>query len=350
MARPACGASMPAHGAQGIVDAVANQIRELDYARRLPDGPSEGVRVRPARHHLPPGLDHVSSPIPVRKRSSPALKMALAYHAPAASLALPPNRTRARLSRREFRGHLCRRHRAQPRTSSGHCCRASITCRTPTTSPATPSPRPARTRRGIRRRAGASRHAARCLDDRRRDRRAGRGLDRRAASRRRAISKSLRAICDKHGILLIFDEVITGFGRLGAPFALAVFQRHARPRPDREGLSPTPPFRWAASRRRRSTRPSRQSPKRRSISSTATPIRATQCRAPLASPPSTLEEQGLLTRGAELPILGRRRPFAEGPAGMSLTQRNCDVSGRDRARADRGSVRPASPSRPSSGL
>jgi beta-alanine--pyruvate transaminase len=31
--------------------------------------------------------------------------------------------------------------------------------------------------------------------------------------------KRLRQICDKHGILLIFDEVITGFGRLGHAFA-----------------------------------------------------------------------------------------------------------------------------------
>jgi beta-alanine--pyruvate transaminase len=33
----------------------------------------------------------------------------------------------------------------------------------------------------------------------------------------------LRDICDKHGILLIFDEVITGFGRLGTPFAADYF-------------------------------------------------------------------------------------------------------------------------------
>ena len=31
--------------------------------------------------------------------------------------------------------------------------------------------------------------------------------------------KRLREICDRHGILLIFDEVITGFGRLGGAFA-----------------------------------------------------------------------------------------------------------------------------------
>ncbi len=33
----------------------------------------------------------------------------------------------------------------------------------------------------------------------------------------------LREICDKHGILLIFDEVITAFGRIGTPFAAQRF-------------------------------------------------------------------------------------------------------------------------------
>ena len=35
--------------------------------------------------------------------------------------------------------------------------------------------------------------------------------------------KRLRQLCDKHGILLIFDEVITGFGRLGHGFAAERF-------------------------------------------------------------------------------------------------------------------------------
>jgi beta-alanine--pyruvate transaminase len=39
--------------------------------------------------------------------------------------------------------------------------------------------------------------------------------------------KRLREICDRHDILLIFDEVITGFGRLGSNFAAQAF--HVRP-------------------------------------------------------------------------------------------------------------------------
>ncbi|MEJ0043259.1 MAG: aspartate aminotransferase family protein [Rhizomicrobium sp.] len=39
----------------------------------------------------------------------------------------------------------------------------------------------------------------------------------------RGYLKRLREICNRHGILLIFDEVITGYGRLGTPFAVDFF-------------------------------------------------------------------------------------------------------------------------------
>ena len=39
----------------------------------------------------------------------------------------------------------------------------------------------------------------------------------------RGYLQRLREVCDRHGILLIFDEVITGFGRLGVPFGADFF-------------------------------------------------------------------------------------------------------------------------------
>jgi len=39
----------------------------------------------------------------------------------------------------------------------------------------------------------------------------------------RGYLERLREICTRHGIVLIFDEVISGFGRLGAPFAAQYF-------------------------------------------------------------------------------------------------------------------------------
>jgi len=39
----------------------------------------------------------------------------------------------------------------------------------------------------------------------------------------RGYLERLRQICDEHGILLVFDEVITGFGRLGHAFAAQAF-------------------------------------------------------------------------------------------------------------------------------
>ena len=99
----------------------------------------------------------------------------------------------------------------------------------------------------------------------------------------------LREICDQHGILLVFDEVITGLGRTGQAFAAQSFARHARPHHDGQGADQ----RRAADGRRRGLRAHprhdhgsarRTAP---SSSSTATRIPAIRPHARRASPRST---------------------------------------------------------------
>ena len=98
----------------------------------------------------------------------------------------------------------------------------------------------------------------------------------------------LREICDKHGILLIFDEVITGFGRLGTPFAAQLFRRHAGYDDHRQGH-----HQWHRADGRgvlpaaRSTTALMTGRKARSSCSTATPIRRIRSPAPPALRRST---------------------------------------------------------------
>ena len=161
--------------------------------------------------------------------------------------------------------------------------------------------------------------------------------------------EKLRAICDKHGILLIFDEVITGFGRLGAPFAVDYF-----------GV--TPDIVLTA----------------KGLTNGVIPMGAvfvkkeiydafmtgpehmielfhgyTYSGNPVASRRRPRHARHLRGGGAAHPrrrarrLLGGRAPFAEGPAARHRRPQS-RPGRRGRARADRRRSRPSAPSPPSS--
>ena len=57
--------------------------------------------------------------------------------------------------------------------------------------------------------------------------------------------QGVRALCDKYGILMVADEVMSGFGRTGKWFADRQLGRHAGPDDDGQGPDQLVPARWA---------------------------------------------------------------------------------------------------------
>ena len=212
------------HGRKQIAAAVERQLMTLDFAPSFQMGhPLAFDFAERLAEIAPKGLDRIFFTNSGSESVDTALKIALAYHrANGQATPHPPDRPRARLSRRRLRRHVGRRHGQQPpRLRDPSAGRRSH--------PPHPRSRPQRLLQGP---AGAWRRA------RRRSRAAGglHGAETIAAVIVEPVPGStgvlpppkgylqrLREICDKHGILLIFDEVITGFGRLGTPFAADFF-------------------------------------------------------------------------------------------------------------------------------
>jgi beta-alanine--pyruvate transaminase len=212
------------HGRQHIADMVAAQIRELDYAPAFQMGHPRAFELA-ARlvTYMPPGLDHVFFTNSGSESVETGLKIALAYHR------VRGEGSRFRLIGRERGYHGVnfggisvggivsnRKHFGTLLTGVDHMRHTHDPARNAFT-------------------RGVPEHGAEFADD----------LDRLATLHDpstiaavivepvagstgvlvppKGYLERLRAICDKHGILLIFDEVITGFGRLGTPFAVDYF-------------------------------------------------------------------------------------------------------------------------------
>jgi beta-alanine--pyruvate transaminase len=211
------------HGHQKVADAVYRQLSEMDYA------PSFNISHNPAfdfanrlKALAPDGFDHVFYTGSGSESVDTALKIALAYHRARGEA------SRTRLIGRERGYHGVgfggisvggivnnRRHFGGMLTGVDHLRHTHL-------------PENAFSK-------GQPEHGAALADDLERLV-ALHGAETIAACIVEPVAGStgvlvppkgylerLREICTKHGILLIFDEVITGFGRLGTPFASQFF-------------------------------------------------------------------------------------------------------------------------------
>ena len=212
---------MPATTATRSCAAIQAQAAELDFAPTFQFGHPRAFELASRIAALAPGdLDHVFFCNSGSEAVDTALKIALAYwNARGQGAAHAPDRPRARLSRRRLRRHVGRRHRQQPQGVRRACCRASIICRSTYN----------REQQAFTK--GEPEWGAHLADELERivalhgDTTIAAVIVEPMAGSTAVLPapkgylQRLRAICDKYGILLIFDEVITGFGRLGHAFA-----------------------------------------------------------------------------------------------------------------------------------
>ena len=211
------------HGRPEIADAVQRQLMTLDYAPAFQMSHPLAFETASRLAALtPPGLDRVFFANSGSEAVETALKIALAYH-----------RARGEGQRTRFIG----RERAYPGVNFGGMSVGGLVNnrRTFTLLPGVAHLRathdPARNAFS----RGQPAHGAELADELERLA-ALHGADTIAAVIVEPVAGSggvlpppvgylerLRSICDRLGLLLIFDEVITGFGRLGTPFAAQYF-------------------------------------------------------------------------------------------------------------------------------
>jgi len=212
------------HGHEAIAEAVGRQVREMDYAPAFQMGhPKVFELASRLVTMMPPGLDHVFFTNSGSESVETALKIALAYQ-------------RARGQGGRFR--LIGRERGYHGVNFGGISVGGIVANRKHFGTLLTGVDHIRHTHDIGRNAfsrGQPEHGAEFADDLERlialhdpSTIAAVIIEPLAGSTGvlvppKGYLERIRAICDKHDILLIFDEVITGFGRLGTPFALDRF-------------------------------------------------------------------------------------------------------------------------------